>query len=87
MPTDPPSSALPPQVAGCIANACVILHNICNTANLPVPELTDGEVRQEAFMQPTAMHIEPGRQNRELQIGMSTRQDLVARLWELRQGV
>lgn len=74
-----------PHVAGCIANACVILHNICNTANLPVPELTEDEVHQEAFMQCMNFHENPAdHRNRELQIGVATRQDLVARLWQLR---
>lgn len=78
-----------PQKAGCITNACVILHNICNAANLPVPELTEDEVRHEAFMQPAmTLHVDPaGRQNRELQVGIATRQNLVARLWELQHGV
>ncbi|KAJ8728924.1 hypothetical protein PYW07_006620 [Mythimna separata] len=76
-----------PQIAGCIANACVILHNICNTANIAVPELTEDEVRQEAFMQPENLHVDSdGPQNRELQTGIATRQDLVARLWQLRPG-
>lgn len=76
-----------PQMAGFITNACVILHNICNAANLPITELSADEERQEAFMQPSVEHLaEPSnRQNQELQIGIATRRDLVTRLWDLRQ--
>lgn len=78
-----------PQVAGSIVNACIILHNMCNAANLSVPELTENEAQQEAVMQPpTDLHVDPAdRQNRELQMGIATRDDLVRRLWELRQRV
>lgn len=73
-----------PQVAGCIANACVILHNICNAASLAVPELPEEEARQEAFMQLSDTNIDTaGRQNRQLQIGIATQRDLVTRLWDL----
>lgn len=74
-----------PQIAGYIANACVILHNICNAANIAIPELSEDEVQQEAFMQSANSHVDSaGPENRELQIGLTTRQDLVARLWQLR---
>lgn len=78
-----------PHVAGSIANACVILHNICNAANLPVPELTENEMQQEAFMQsPSGIYMDPRSQTiNDLQVGIVTRQDLVARLWQLRQPV
>lgn len=75
-----------PHVAGSITNACVILHNICNSANVPVVELTDDELQQEALMQPSAIQgaVVASRQNLELQAGIVARRDLVSRLWQLR---
>ncbi|KAJ8720661.1 hypothetical protein PYW08_006126 [Mythimna loreyi] len=76
-----------PQVAGYIANACVILHNLCNSANIPVPELTEDEIGREVFMQPQNSYVDlAGPRDKELQIGIATRRDLVARLWEQRLG-
>lgn len=40
-----------PLVAGSIVNACVILHNICNRANLLVEELNAQETAEEAQLQ------------------------------------
>lgn len=75
-----------PHVAGSITNACVILHNICNAANVPMVELTEDEVQLESTMQPSAMQsVElPSRQNLELQAGIAARRELVSRLWQLR---
>lgn len=76
-----------PDIAGSIANACVILHNICNAASLPVPELTEGEAQEEGHMQPAndPYNEQAGRQNQELQAGLAARRDLVNRLWDLRR--
>lgn len=76
-----------PQIAGYITNACIILHNICNAASLSIPDLSAEENQQEALMQPPVVPYEDpvGRQNRELQVGIATRRDLVARLWALHQ--
>lgn len=40
-----------PTMAGYITNACVVLHNIANTARLPVTPLTPQENQNEANMQ------------------------------------
>ena len=73
-----------PKVAAYIVNACVILHNICNRAQLPAPELTDAEVHQEAQMQHD--HVDVGEDSRHsLQQGNSTRARLVHRLWAARE--
>lgn len=74
-----------PWVAGSIVNACVMLHNICNKANLGVPELTDQEALQEARMQ-VHPHLNASSQgvNEELRQGVLMRESLVARLWQLR---
>ncbi|XP_013188477.2 putative nuclease HARBI1 [Amyelois transitella] len=76
-----------PQVAGFITNACVILHNICNENNLPEVRLTEEEQAREVAQQPPveALHEPAGQHNIELQHGISTRRDLVARLWALRR--
>ena len=73
-----------PEVAASIVNACVILHNICNRAQLPVPELTDAEVHQEAQMQHNYVDVADGSQH-NLQQGTSTRARLVHRLWAARE--
>ncbi|XP_023949427.2 putative nuclease HARBI1 [Bicyclus anynana] len=75
-----------PQVAGSITNACVILHNICNSAKLPVPELTDDELQQEVLLQSPDLNVDPVDQEKsDLKIGIATREELVKRLWQLRQ--
>ncbi|XP_013192927.1 putative nuclease HARBI1 isoform X2 [Amyelois transitella] len=75
-----------PQVAGLITNACVILHNICNENNVSEVRLTEEEQARELAQQPSveALHEPAGQNNIDLQRGISTRQDLVARLWALR---
>lgn len=40
-----------PTMAGYITNACVVLHNIANSARLPVPELTQEEAGREVSRQ------------------------------------
>lgn len=83
-----------PQVAASIVNACVVLHNICNGANVPVQELASEEVLQEAQLQPSTQnmtdttseaHSSRRAQNFELQHGLSTRRQLIAHLWARRQ--
>lgn len=52
---------------------------------MAIPELTEDEAQQEAFMQSVNFHVDSdGPQNSELQIGLTTSQDLVAYLWQLR---
>lgn len=72
-----------PEVAGSIINACVILHNICNRANIPVQQLNNEEVTREAQLQPQDSASER-RNNIDLQQGLATRNSLVQRLWERR---
>lgn len=40
-----------PTTAGLITNACTVLHNICNAANLPVSPLTPQEEHNEMASQ------------------------------------
>lgn len=74
-----------PEVAGSIINACVILHNICNRANLSVQQLNNEDVIREAQLQPQNHASEQPRSNNiALQQGLATREALVQRLWERR---
>lgn len=76
-----------PRVAGSIVNACVILHNICNRVNTPVPQLSHEEVTLEAQLQLNLSRAEeglPGSANVELQRGHATRHALIQQLWERR---
>lgn len=78
-----------PPVAASIVNACVILHNICNRANVPVQVLTDEEAMLEASSQDlTNTHVRDQQQsssgtstNRELREGLAVRSTLISRLW------
>lgn len=68
-----------PVVAASIVNACVILHNMCVTENLPTHDLIDEEVlTQDASMQ----QPEPYHQgwSSKLADGLAVRRALVARL-------
>lgn len=75
-----------PDVAGCIVNACVILHNICNSANVPVPQLSNEDMVQEnqSQQQEHDGREQPRGNNLALQLGHITRSSLVQRLWETR---
>ncbi|XP_060800801.1 putative nuclease HARBI1 [Amyelois transitella] len=77
-----------PQVAASIVNACVILHNICNKANLPAPEISDADSSQEAQMQPANLAedtVSSSQNNQALQQGVAIRNDLIRRLWDVRR--
>ncbi|XP_060810111.1 putative nuclease HARBI1 [Amyelois transitella] len=77
-----------PQVAASIVNACVILHNICNKANLTAPELSDADSSQEAQMQPTNLAedtVSSSQNNQAFQQGVAIRNDLIRRLWDVRR--
>ncbi|XP_063837186.1 putative nuclease HARBI1 [Ostrinia nubilalis] len=79
-----------PPVAAFIVNACVILHNICNSRNIPVQVLTNEEALLEISRQAdNDTHQQPPRSatssnNRELNEGLSIRRALVSRLWSSR---
>lgn len=75
-----------PKTAAAITIACVVLHNICNRANVPVPELSDEEVLQEVRMQldTNDARSERAASNRDLQRGVATRDALIRRLWDSR---
>ncbi|KAM3955316.1 putative nuclease HARBI1 [Aphomia sociella] len=79
-----------PEVAGSIVNACVILHNICNKANTPVPQLSDEEQTEEVQLQlhyASADHprsSSSSSSNVALQQGWSMRNALIQLLWERR---
>lgn len=74
-----------PDVAGSIVNACVVLHNICNRANIPIEHLSSEDVLRETQLQ---VHVETGpltrNNNVPLQEGLATRHRLVERLWATR---
>lgn len=75
-----------PNVAASIVNACVVLHNICNRANIPVLQLSDEEVNQEDQLQLNSTAIEgPHSNNEALQQGWATRSALIQQLWERRR--
>lgn len=61
--------------SGCIVNAFVIFHNICNAANLSVPELTQYAIQQETFTEPPlSLDIDRASQpNYDLHVGIATR--------------
>lgn len=75
-----------PKMAASIVIACVILHNICNRANMPVPELSNEDVLREAQMQPNVSRVDSGAatssNNQALQQGVATRDALIRRLWD-----
>lgn len=76
-----------PKVAASIINACVILHNICNRANIPVPELSNEDILQEAQMQvnmPDTHNESVSSNNQALQRGVFIRNNLIRRLWDAR---
>lgn len=75
-----------PDVAGCIVNACVILHNICNSANVPVPQLSNEDMvlENQSQQQEHDGREQPRGNNLALQLGHITRSSLVQRLWETR---
>lgn len=73
-----------PDVAASIVNACVVLHNMTNQANIPVPALTQEETIQEASMQLHSVpdnQSQPSSSNRDLNEGLAARRTLVSRLW------
>ncbi|KAF9419665.1 hypothetical protein HW555_003943 [Spodoptera exigua] len=77
-----------PPVAASIVNACVVLHNICNGANIPVQVLTNEEALLEESRQ---VHTDTYQQsaatserNRELSEGLTVRNALISRLWSSR---
>ncbi|XP_022828419.1 putative nuclease HARBI1 [Spodoptera litura] len=76
-----------PEVAGSIVNACVILHNICNRANVPVEPLSNEDMIQEAQLQQhmNTTVVLPRTSNVAYQQGLATRNCLVQRLWERRR--
>lgn len=79
-----------PPVAASIVNACVILHNICNRANVSVEELSAEEAALEAQMQANYVSGSEGSQSAsastdtELNQGIAARNTLITRLWESR---
>lgn len=78
-----------PPVAASIVNACVILHNICNHANVPVEVLTDEESMLEASRQTNSTHLEnqpssTSHSNVDLSEGSAVRRTLISRLWSSR---
>ncbi|XP_052741355.1 putative nuclease HARBI1 [Bicyclus anynana] len=63
-----------PRVAASIVNTCVILHNICNKANMPVSTLSNEDVLQEAQMQLSLTNNEHTVNNNQgLQFGVNCR--------------
>jgi hypothetical protein len=76
-----------PKAAASIAIAFIILHNICNKANIPVLELNNEDALQEVELQlGTADDAGSERSrsnNRGLQ-GVATRHALIRRLWDSR---
>ncbi|XP_041971331.1 putative nuclease HARBI1 [Aricia agestis] len=74
-----------PTTAGLIVNACVVLHNICNAARMPVTPLTPQEEENEINMQisPETPARLPARRD-HLAAGESVRNTLVERLWSER---
>lgn len=76
-----------PRMVASIVIACAILHNICNGANMPVPELSNDDVLREAQMQPNMSPVDSGSatsNNQALQQGVATRDALINRLWDAR---
>ncbi|XP_073967321.1 uncharacterized protein [Choristoneura fumiferana] len=80
-----------PEVAGSIINACAILHNICNTANLPIldlgplPRYHNRRLQQaatEPLLEDAVVIDETERSNPQLRLGTAIRNRLVRRLWE-----
>lgn len=72
-----------PEVAGTIVNACVVLHNICNNANMAIEQLSNEEVIRETQLQAQA-EIQANVNNTALHEGLVTRSRLVERLWARR---
>jgi hypothetical protein len=77
-----------PKVAASITIACIILHNICNKAHIPVAELNNEDALQEVELQ---LGITGGAgsersrsNNRALLEGVATRDALIRRLWDSR---
>uniref|UniRef100_A0A2H1WEW7 SFRICE_023705 n=1 Tax=Spodoptera frugiperda TaxID=7108 RepID=A0A2H1WEW7_SPOFR len=58
-----------PDVAGLIVNVCVILHNICKSANISVPQLSNEDMEHDGTEQPRCNNL-------ALQIGHITRSSL-----------
>lgn len=69
-----------PEVASTIVNACVVLHNICNGAQIPIGLLNDEEVDRETKLQ-GQVETQPYVNNVALQEGFAMRSLLVERLW------
>ncbi|KAJ8725909.1 hypothetical protein PYW08_004092 [Mythimna loreyi] len=71
-----------------IVNACVILHNICNGANIPVQVLTNEEAMlEESSQTPTDTYQQSAStstRNRELSEGLAVRNTLISHLWSSR---
>ncbi|CAH2088804.1 unnamed protein product [Euphydryas editha] len=68
-----------PVTAGRIVNACIVLHNIANMQNVPMPELQVDDTNRDLQMQDFREH------SRIEAIPDSTRETLVARLWNARR--
>ncbi|CAK1585318.1 unnamed protein product [Parnassius mnemosyne] len=79
-----------PHMAASIVNACVILHNICNKANVSVEELQPEEALREYELQQLTTPRQDSAvnsraaQNPELREGITVRNNLIDRLWRSR---
>lgn len=67
-----------PIKAGRIVNACVVLHNICNAARVPVPHLPRPDRRRDQRRQIFEQVIYPTGTP-------ASRESLVQRLWQARR--
>ncbi|KAJ0169386.1 hypothetical protein K1T71_014973 [Dendrolimus kikuchii] len=77
-----------PEMAGSITNACVILHNICNKANISVPNLSNEDMLREAQLQIAVTEADSegtSTNTQALQQGIAIRNALVHRLWDARR--
>ncbi|XP_047507202.1 putative nuclease HARBI1 [Pieris napi] len=69
-----------PEKAASIVNACVILHNMCNEAQIPV--LDEGQVGQMDESSVNVFYNNEYLNNEPLHQGMLIRNNLVQRLWQ-----
>ncbi|KAJ0173220.1 hypothetical protein K1T71_011396 [Dendrolimus kikuchii] len=77
-----------PGMAGSITNACVILHNICNKANISVTNLSNEDMLREAQLQIAVTEADSegtSTNTQALQQGIAIRNALVHRLWDARR--
>lgn len=77
-----------PKVAASIVNTCVILQNVCNKAKIPVSQLSDQEILEEARIQALMqLTISDSEANTDqgLRVGVDCRRNLICHLWDARQ--